>query len=195
MLNSTQRSSMLITKNTFEIRCKDSDPIALFFYDGVTLFSRSLDFSDLGSGFKVAMVDSEAEGHYFIVAGRNFQSLRKGYSPIRMFFYDRKHRGDLSLDPLSFDNDGVFIGENNYSYIGSGIYIVYPVVQTPSVVEIFGKIYYSFIYEPSVQTFIAQGPLTPIGIDVLKRKFSIIVNDGVDPDMDIDKHDPILTIE
>ena len=88
MLNSTQRSSMLITKNTFEIRCKNSDPLNLFFYDGVTLFERALVFSDLGNGFKIATVDSEHEGHYFIVAGRNFQSLRKGYSPIKMFFYD-----------------------------------------------------------------------------------------------------------
>ena len=224
MLNSTQRSSMLITKNTFEVRCKDSELIKLFFYDGVSLSEQILVFTDIGSGFKVATVDSETEGHYFIIAGRNFQSLRKGYSSIKMFFYDNKQRSDLVLEPMSYDNDGVFIGENDYSYIGNGIYVVEPVVQTPSVVEIFGKIYYSFIYDPAVQTFALQGPSTPIGIDVvaksfnikvsddidldmsihkndeigidvIKRNFTIKVNDGEDPDMDVDKYDPILIVK
>ena len=195
MLNSTQRTSMLLTKNTFEIRCKNSDLIKLFFYDGVSLTEQILVFSDLSGGFKIAIANSETEGQYFIVSGRNFQSLRKGYSPIKMFFYDHKHRGDLDLSPVSYDNDGVVIGVNDYSYIGSGIYVVEPVAQTPSVVEIFGKIYYSFIYDPAVQQFVVQGPLTPIGIDVVKRTFNIKVNDGADPDVDIDKYDPILTIK
>ena len=186
---------MLITKNTFEVRCRNSAPIKLFFYDGVSLSEQILSFVDIGNGFKLATADSETEGHYFLVAGRNFQSLRKGYSSIKMFFYDNKHRDDLILEPMSYDNDGVFIGENDYSYIGNGIYVVEPVVQTPSVVEIFGRIYYSFIYDPSVQTFAVQGPSTPIGIDVLKRNFTIKVNDGADPDMDIDKYDPILTVK
>ncbi len=195
MLNSTQRSSMLITKNTFEIRCKNSDPIKLFFYDGVTLAEQALTFTPIDSAFKVAIADSETEGHYFIVAGRNFQALRKGYSSIKMFFYDNKHRDSLVLNPSSYDNDGVYIGVNDYSYIGSGIYVVEPVVQTPSIVEIFGKIYYSFIYGPEVQTFTTCGPSTPIGLDIASRKFTIKVNDGEDPDMDIDNYDPVLTIK
>lgn len=195
MLNSTQRASMLIAKNTFEIRCKNSDPIKLFLYDGVSLSEQILSFTDIDNEFKVATANSEIEGHYFIVAGRNFQALRKGYSPIKMFFYDNKHRDDLMLNPSSYDNDGVFLGVNDYSYIGNGIYVVEPVVQTPSIVEIFGKIYYSFIYGPEVQTFAIHGPSTPIGIDIEPRKFTIKVNDGEDPDIDVDKYDPILTIK
>lgn len=195
MLNSTQRTSMLITKNTFEVRCKNSDPIKVFFYDGVSLHEQDLVFSALDNGFKMAIIDSETEGHYFIIAGRNFQSLRKGYSSIKMFFYDRKHRGDLVLNPESYDNNGVFLGNNDYSYLGRGIYVVHPVVQTPSVVEIFGKIYYSFLYEPAVQQFIAQGPITPVGLEITPSKFSISVDDGSDPDLDIDKYGPILTIK
>ncbi len=186
---------MLITKNTFEIRCRDSDLIKLMFFDGSTLFERSLTFASIDNGFKVAIVDSEQEGQYFIVSGRNFQSLRKGYSPIKMFFYDKKHRDDLVLSPVSFANDGTFLGENDYSYIGSGIYVVDPVVQTPSIVEIFGKIYYSFLYEPAVQTFAAYGPTTPIGMEITPRTFTIRVDDGNDPALEIDKYDPILTIK
>ncbi len=186
---------MPITKNTFEIRCKNNDLIKLMFFDGVSLTEKILVFTSLGNGFKVAVVNSEQEGHYFIISGRNFQSLRKGYSPIKMFFYDKRHRSDLVLDPVSFSNDGIFLGGNDYSYIGSGIYIVEPIVSTPSIVEIFGKIYYSFIYAPEVQTFTAHGPSTPIGIDITPRKFTIKINDGEDPDLEIDKYDPILIIK
>ncbi len=186
---------MLITKNTFEVRSKDPEPISVLFYDGVTLFDRTPAFLDLDGGFKIGTVDSEQEGHYFICAGRNFQSLRKGYSSIKMFFYDKKHRDDLVLSPSSYANDGTFLGENNYFYIGSGIYVVEPIVDTPTIVEIFDKIYYSFIYNPEVQTFVAQGPSTPIGIDVETRNFVIKINDGEDPDAGIENHDPVLTIK
>ncbi len=185
---------MLITKNTFEIRCKHGDLIKLLFYDGATLFERVLVFSDLDEGFKVAEVDSEQEGHYFIVSGRNFQSLRKGYSPLKMFLYDRKQRSDLVLSPHSYTNEGIFLGENDYLHIGSGIYLVEPVNSDPSIVEIFGKMYYSFIYNPEVQMFALQGPSTPIGIDIAPRKFSIKVSQGEEPDLEIDRYSPVLTI-
>ena len=101
----------------------------------------------------------------------------------------------IELNPLSYDNDGVFIGVNEYAHLGSGIYVVDPVVSTPSIVEIFGKIYYSFIYNPEVQTFALQGPSSPIGIDVEARKFSIKVDDGDDPDIIIENYEPILIIK
>ena len=112
-----------------------------------------------------------------------------------MFFYDREGRDDLVLNPSSYDNEGVYVGVNNYSYIGNGIYVVDPVGVDPTIVEIFGKIYHSFIYSPLVQTYAVCEPSTPIGLDIERRKFVIRVNDGEDPDFEVENYDPVVTIK
>ncbi len=143
-MNTTTRTSKYIVGDSFKVYCDIESSVEVFIYSSGQLTSVSISYSQKNNNFKMVEVSASMEGYYFVRSGKNVQSLKKGNIPYRLFMFDSKHRTDLILEPWSHDEEGSLIGKNEYEHLGFGIYSITPLVLTPSIVEVFGKIFYSF---------------------------------------------------
>jgi hypothetical protein len=143
-VNSTTRKSKRINGNSFDIYAPVESNIRVFSYIMGTLAEINVTYTEIKNGMKEAKVDSTSDGYYFVRSGKVVQSLVKGNVPYFLFYFDPKRREDLELLPKTYDHDGSFLGYNNSMHIGSGIYRIEPLVMTPTIVEVFGKLFHSY---------------------------------------------------
>jgi hypothetical protein len=143
-MNAATRKSKKITGDYFEIYAPVESQIEVFSYIGDTLSEISVTYTEIENNMKEARVSADSDGYYFVRAGNTVQSLVKGVPPYLIFYFDPKKREDLDIEPKTYDHDGAFLGYNNSAHIGSGIYKINPLVPTPSIIEVFGKLFHSY---------------------------------------------------
>ncbi len=124
--------------------CEEDSSVEVFSFISGQLSSFNVSYVGRSNGFKSAEITASADGYYFIRSGRNIQSLKKGNTEYKLFFFDGLQRDDLDIIPESFDENGDKIGDNECVHIGYGIYAITPLVLSPSIVKIGEKIFYSF---------------------------------------------------
>jgi hypothetical protein len=143
-VNSATRKSKRINGDSFDIYAPVESRIRVFSYILNTLTEINVTYTEIDNGMKEAKVDAVSDGYYFVWSGNTVQSLTRGNVPYFLFYFDPKKREDLDLLPRTYDHDGSFLGYNNSMHIGSGIYRIEPLVLTPTIVEVFGKLFHSY---------------------------------------------------
>lgn len=143
-MNATTRTSRLIKGDTLNIYCDTNNSVEVFTYISGQISFLNVSYIQKNNDFKMAVIPVSSDGYYFVKSGKNVQSLKKGNVPYKLFMFDALNRTDLTLNPESYDEDGTKIGDNIYEHIGFGIYAITPLVLTPSIVRIMGKIFHSF---------------------------------------------------
>lgn len=143
-MNTTTRKSIPILGDYFSIYCDTQSSVEVFSYVSGQLLYLDVSYVQKNNGLKMARISAFDDGYYFVRSGKNVQSLKKGNVAYTIFLFDGKERTDLVLAPESYDEDGNKIGDNTYEHIGFGIYAITPLVLTPSIIKVLGKIFFSF---------------------------------------------------
>jgi hypothetical protein len=143
-MNATTRTPRRLQEDFFSVYCGESSSIEVFSFISGQLSSFNVSYTQRNNGFKSAEIQATADGYYFVRSGKNIQSLKKGNVEYKLFFFDGLQRSDLEITPESFDENGDKIGDNECVHIGHGIYAITPLVLTPSIIMIKGKVFYSF---------------------------------------------------
>ena len=142
-MNSATRRSKKILGDSFEVYAPIESQIVVYSYILGSLQEISVVYTEIDNEMKEAVVSSTSDGYYFIWSGTTVQSLTRGNVPYFLFYFDPKRRENLELNPKTYSHDGSFLGYNNSIHIGDGIYRIEPLVLTPTIVEVFGKLFHS----------------------------------------------------
>jgi len=143
-MNAATRAPKIIKESQFDIYCKEDSDLDIFSFVSGQLNRLDVTFTSRNNGLKSVVVPATSDGYYFVRSARSIQSLKKGNVEYKLFFFDPRQRENLLLLPESFDYNGDKIGYNDCTHIGYGIYAITPLVLTPSIVKILGKVFYSF---------------------------------------------------
>jgi hypothetical protein len=143
-MNRSTRAAKKIHGSTFEIVCKDPSRMRVLQYSQGVLSELHPSYDPIDNNMYQSFVQADVDGYYFVISGRNSQILKKGDIENRIFLVDHLMRDDLDLSPESYNDDGEKIGDNNFSYIGSGIYEIIPLSLDKTVVKVFGNLYSSY---------------------------------------------------
>ena len=143
-MNTATRKSIPIQGDSFSVYCDTQSSVEVFSYISGRLLYLNVSYIQKNNGLKMAKISALNDGYYFVRSGKNIQSLKKGNVAYTIFMFDGKERTNLVLAPESYDEEGTKIGDNICEHIGFGIYAITPLVLTPSIVKVSGKIFFSF---------------------------------------------------
>lgn len=169
------RTSIPIVGDGFKIYCDIDSSVEVMSYISGQIKQLDVSYIQNDSGFKVATITASADGYYFVRSGRNVQSLKKGNAEYKLFIFDGLKRDNLDLCPESYDEGGTKIGDNQWEYIGFGIYSITPLVDTPFIIKIFGMFFYCFPNANLIKHEDITKAATSVSIGVKNRSTMITI--------------------